>query len=99
MKNVIIDTGTTHNFVSKVEAKSLRLKLEKDVGHIKMVSSKALVTTGLAKQVHMKISNWEETTNLIAIRMDDFEVILGMEFLAEKGCHPHSIYWELTYHG
>ena len=26
--------------------------------------------------------------NLIALRMDDFDVILGMEFIAEKGAIP-----------
>ena len=80
VKNVIIDTGTTHNFVSKVEAKRLGLKLEKDVGRMKAVNSKAL-----PKQVHVKIRTWEGTTDLIDVKMDDFDVILGMEFLAEKG--------------
>ena len=42
-------TGATHNFVSKVEAKRLGLKFEKDVGRMKAVNSKALATTGLAK--------------------------------------------------
>ena len=50
-KNVMIDTSTTHNFVYEVEAKCLGLKLEKDVGHMNAVNSKALATTGLAKQV------------------------------------------------
>ena len=36
----------------------------------------------------MKIDTWEGTTNLIAMRMDDFDVILGMKFLAEKGAIP-----------
>ena len=48
-KSVMIDTGTTDNFVSEVKAKCLGLKLEKDVGCMKAVNSKALATTGLAK--------------------------------------------------
>ena len=88
MKSVMIDTSATHNFVSKVEAKRLELKLEKDVGRIKVVNLKALATIGLVKQVRVKIGTWEGTTDLIAVRMDDFDVIWGMEFLAEKGTIP-----------
>ena len=36
----------------------------------------------------MNIGTWEGTTDLIAVKMDDFDVILGMEFLAEKGVIP-----------
>ena len=87
-KNIMIDTSVTHNFVSKVDAKHLGLKLEKDVGCMKMVNSKALATTRLAKQVRVKIGTWERTTDLIAVWMDDFDVILSMEFLTEKGIIP-----------
>ena len=45
-KSVMINTGATHNFVYDIEAKRLGLKLEKDVGRMKAVNSKALVTTG-----------------------------------------------------
>ena len=87
-KSVMIDTGATHNFVSEVETKCLELKLEKDVGRMNAVNLKALATMGLAKQVCVKIGTWEGTTNLIAVKMDDFDVISGMEFLVEKGTIP-----------
>ena len=66
-KSVTIDTSATHNFVSKVEAKRLGLKLEKDVGSMKAVNSKALATTRSAKQVRVKIDTWEGTTDLIVV--------------------------------
>ena len=87
-KSVMIDTGATYNFISEVEAKRLGLKLEKDVGRMKAVNSKALATTWLAKQVRLKNDTWERTTDLITVRMDDFDVILGMEFLEEKCAIP-----------
>ena len=55
MKSVMINTGATHNFMSDFEASRLGLKLEKGIGRIKAIKSKALATTGLAKQVHVKI--------------------------------------------
>ena len=50
-KSVMVDTGATHNFISASEAKRLGLKLEEDVGRMKAVNSKALPTSGLAKQI------------------------------------------------
>ena len=66
--SVMIDTSATHNFVSKVEAKRLGLKLKKDVGRMKVVNLKALVTTGLAKHVRVKIDTWEGDD-----RLDSYE--------------------------
>ena len=88
MKSVVIDTGATHNFVSEVGAKCLGLKLEKDIDCMKVITSKALATMRLAKQLHVKIGTWEGTTNLVFVRMNDFDVILDMEFPAEKGDIP-----------
>ena len=65
VKSVIIDTGATHNFILEVEAKCIGLKLEKDVGCMKAVNSKTLATSGLAKQVRVKINTWEGTMDLI----------------------------------
>ena len=86
--SVMIDIGATHNFVSKIEVKHLGLKLDKDVGLMKAVNLKALATTVLAKQVRVKIGTWKGTTDLIAVKMDDFCVILGTESQAEKGVIP-----------
>ena len=36
----------------------------------------------------VKIGTWEGTTYLIAVRINDIDVILGIEFLAEKGTIP-----------
>ena len=35
VKSVMVDTGTTHYFVSEVEAKHLGLKLKKDIDRMK----------------------------------------------------------------
>ena len=49
MKRMMIDTSATHNFVSKVEAKRLGLKLKKDIGYKKAINSKAMTTTGVSQ--------------------------------------------------
>lgn len=87
-KSVMIDTGTTHNFISKAEAERLRLKIKKDISHMKAVNSKAMPTLGLSKGVPLKLGHWEGKTDLVVVPMDDFDVILGMNFLLEKKVIP-----------
>ena len=88
-KSVMVDTGATHNFVSKAEAAQLGLKLVgDDTGKMKAVNSKAMATVGAAKQVRVKLGTWVGTTDLIVVPMDDFDVVLGMKFLLEKSAIP-----------
>ena len=85
----MVDTGATHNFVSEAEAARLGLKLVgDDTGKMKAVNSKAMATVRAAKQVRVKLGTWEGTTDLIVVPMDDFDVVLGMEFLLEKSAIP-----------
>ncbi|XP_068644858.1 uncharacterized protein [Aristolochia californica] len=78
----MIDTGATHNFISREEAKRLGLKLEKDVCRMKAVNSKAKPVIGVAKGIAFKVGEWQSTINLTTVSMDDFKVIFGMEFLS-----------------
>lgn len=84
----MLDTGATHNFVSDREARRLGLKLEKDPSRMKAVNSVARPIAGQAKGVSIKLGSWEGKTNLMAVPLDDFHVILGMEFLQNAQAIP-----------
>ena len=79
--SIMVDTSITYNFIFEGEAKKLGLKLEKDSGHMKAVNSKAFTTTGVPKQVMVKFSLWQGRVNFVVAQMDDFDVVLGMNFL------------------
>lgn len=83
----MIYSKATHNFITKYEAKRLGLKLKKDVGKMKTVKSQTSATVWLAKQVKIKFREWEGCTNIMVVSADDFNIILGMEFMMEKN-HP-----------
>lgn len=53
---------------------------------MKAVNSEARPIAGLAKDVPLKIGAWSGVANLMAVAMDDFQVILGMEFLHAASC-------------
>ncbi|XP_028107290.1 uncharacterized protein LOC114306273 [Camellia sinensis] len=77
----LIDTGATHNFVARTEVESLRLSLEKDGNCIKAVNSAAQPIYRVAKSIHLKVSTWEGRVDFTVVPIDDFQAILGLDFL------------------
>nr|CAD1823067.1 unnamed protein product [Ananas comosus var. bracteatus] len=73
--------SATHNFIATGEAKRLGLTLSKDGSRMKAVNSKAQPIAGLAKEVPVSIGSWTGKANFMSVPLDDFQVILGMEFL------------------
>lgn len=57
------------------------MKLAKSLSRKKVVNSKAEPIYGLAKGVNIQIENWSKRTNFMALPLDDFQVILMVEFL------------------
>ncbi|GJX55553.1 putative retrotransposon gag domain, aspartic peptidase domain protein, partial [Tanacetum coccineum] len=81
----LVDSGATHNFVAVDEAKRLGINATKGSGTIKAVNSPAKAIHGVAKDVRAKIGEWEGMIDLSVVPMDDFKVVLGLEFLDKKG--------------
>nr|CAD1823351.1 unnamed protein product [Ananas comosus var. bracteatus] len=77
----MVDTGATHNFIATGEVERLGVTLSKDGSRMKAVNSKAQPIAGLAKEVPVSISSWTGKANFMSVLLDDFHVILGMEFL------------------
>lgn len=82
-KNVraMVDTGVTHNFITEDIANQLGLKVVRGGGCMKVINSKARPIHGITKNVEVKIGDWSGTLNFTVATMDDFEMVLGMDFL------------------
>ncbi|KAL0362143.1 UNVERIFIED_CONTAM: hypothetical protein Scaly_1169500 [Sesamum calycinum] len=78
-----IDTGATHNYLASAEVERYGLVLEKEVGRVKVINLAAQPIIGVAKFVLIKIGPFEGKTNLSVMVMDDFKLILGLEFLRD----------------
>lgn len=79
----MIDTGSTYNFMADIEARRLGLTIEKDQGKLKAVNSQALTTSGTTKLVPCKMGLLNGNISFTVVLLDDFNVILGLEFLIE----------------
>lgn len=84
----LVDTGATHNFIAENEAKRLGVRVTKEGGSMKAVNSKAQPIRGVAKGVRIEIGCWSGTVDLTVIPMDDFQLVLGMDFFDEVQAFP-----------
>ncbi|XP_070029011.1 uncharacterized protein [Nicotiana sylvestris] len=81
----MVDTGATHNFVTKVAAKRLELKLAPTNSRVKTVNAEIQIARGVANGVGVKLGTWKGMTNFTVTAMDIFDIILGKEFF--RHCH------------
>ncbi|KAA0060093.1 uncharacterized protein E6C27_scaffold39G00090 [Cucumis melo var. makuwa] len=79
----MVDSGVTHNFITEAKAKRLNLRWEKDAGRMKAVNSAALPIIGLVKRTTIRLGGWSGLVDFVVVKIDDFDVVLGMEFLLE----------------
>jgi len=87
-KSTMVDSGATHNFMTETEARRLNLRWDKDAGKMKAVNSAALPITGVAKRTTVRLGEWSGPADFVIVKMDDFDVVLGMEFLLEHKVIP-----------
>ncbi|KAA0060453.1 hypothetical protein E6C27_scaffold22G002800 [Cucumis melo var. makuwa] len=50
---------------------------------MKAVNSVALPIVGLVKRTTIKLGGWKGLVDFVVVKIDDFDVVLGMEFLIE----------------
>ena len=86
----MLDTGATNNFVSQRLVGSLGLTVSKCSSKIKAVNSGAQPIQGTAHSL-LKVGRWEQECSFMAVPLDDFDLILGIEFFvkAKAVAMPH----------
>ncbi|KAL3499586.1 hypothetical protein ACH5RR_038679 [Cinchona calisaya] len=79
--SALVDTGATDFFISIEVAKKLNLQVGKGMGTLKTVNTKEVPVHGLASNVDVAIGQWKGKTSLEVISLDDYDVVIGLDFL------------------
>ncbi|TYJ97410.1 uncharacterized protein E5676_scaffold194G002310 [Cucumis melo var. makuwa] len=87
-KSTMVDSVATHNFITEAEAKHLNLHWEKDAERMEAVNSAALPIIRLVKRTMIRLGGWSDLIDFVVVKMDDFDVVLGIEFLLEHQVIP-----------
>ncbi|XP_062075961.1 uncharacterized protein LOC133780099 [Humulus lupulus] len=76
----LVNTGASHNFLSPFGVRSVGIKPAHEGGALKTVNSVPIPITGVANGVETSLGEWTGWTNWSIVNMDDYNVVLGMEF-------------------
>ena len=77
----LIDTGADANYINEGTTKSLGLTWTSLKGHFKGVNGEWKEVTGEAKGVPIQIRSWIGNASFSIVPLDDYEMVLGMEFI------------------
>ena len=86
----MVETSSTYNFVSVNEASRLKLYTSKEAGWLKAINFTTNPLLGIAREATMRIGPWEGKVDFTVTHMDDFKVVLGMDFLRHVKVVPIS---------
>ncbi|XP_074570599.1 uncharacterized protein LOC141827277 [Curcuma longa] len=83
----LFDTGATHSFISMLYAKKIEIPLQVLDGKFltTLPSGEVMASTHMLRAVPIGIAGRELYCDLIVLDMQDFDVILGMDFLSKYG--------------
>ena len=84
----LLDTGATHNFISEDEAKRLGLKVTKEGGTMKAVNSLTKPIVGTVQGMRVTLGSWRGKLDFSIVSMDDFKMVLAMEFFDQIHAFP-----------
>ncbi|KAL2898903.1 Transposon Ty3-I Gag-Pol polyprotein [Bienertia sinuspersici] len=87
----MFDTGASHNFIKESVARKLGLTAKPTTHTMKAVNSAAVTSVGLVKDANLEIGSWKGRVDLLAVAMDDYDLVLGIKFFKKAKAYvaPH----------
>ena len=79
----LVDKGATHTCVANSVAGSLGLTIKAYNSVVTSLNSKDHWVEGIIRSCPMEMGNWVGCCDLVVMRLRDFEMITGMNFLTQ----------------
>ena len=82
---ILFDSGTSHSFVSTsfVKAHDLKMDIGNHKWHVRIPTGKTQVSRAVCKRCPLTLRYLKMPANLVVMEMNDFDIILGMDWLSE----------------
>ena len=90
---VLLDSGSTHNFIS--ESLAIKLMLQSDLGQhvkVKLASEEKLVSRGRCTGVAIKLGNFFAKADFYILPLEGYEMVMGTQWLCTLG----EIIWDFS---
>lgn len=79
----MVDSDVTHNFIREEATRKVGLKYVPTQAHLKVVNSLPDQVIGITENVEVRIGEWLGKVDFTVMRMDDYEVVVGIEFMKQ----------------
>ncbi|MBA0735901.1 hypothetical protein Gogos_019702, partial [Gossypium gossypioides] len=89
-RSALVDTRASDLFISKKAVGKLGLSIKKSNRKIKTINSEETPTVGVVRDVELQISEWKGKEEFEVIQLDDYDYVLGLNFLdrIQTSLHP-----------
>ena len=77
----MVDSGASHNFMGEDTARRIGLRFVPAKAQMKTVNSPPIEILGIAETVDTTLGEWTGKVDFTIVRIDDYEAVLGMEFM------------------
>ncbi|XP_070029127.1 uncharacterized protein [Nicotiana sylvestris] len=81
--HVLIDTGATLDYLASTQVERLGLVVQKSKGRVKAINSPPQTLGGMTTNVPVKLGPYKGSINLRIAIIDDFDIIVGLEFMRQ----------------
>jgi len=78
-----VDSGASHNFMGEDTARRIGLEFVLAMAQMKTVNSPPIGVLGIAERVDTTLGEWTGNVDFTIVQIDDYEVVLGMEFMKQ----------------
>eukprot|EP00253_Pinus_taeda_P027727 PITA_27727 len=79
----MVDSGASLNLMSEDTIRRLGLKFLSVEAHMKTINSPPMTILGIAEKVDTILGEWSGKVDFTIVRIDDYEAVLGMEFMKQ----------------
>ena len=87
----MVDSGATHKFMSEDSARRIGLKFVPVQAQMEVVNSPPDSMISVIEKVDVTLGEWTRKVDFTVVRIDDYDVVLGMDFMKqfEAMVFPH----------